>query len=77
MQFHDDLKNADTDVEAEPGSSPKQEPIAGLLEKQIAAPLTRVQTALAKETVVWKRGILVTPKVSFSSLRPALPEESY
>lgn len=58
--FHDNVKNSDTD-----GSDPaaKAAAVSGLLEKKIAAPLVRVQTALAKETVLWKRGILVMPKV--------------
>ena len=33
------------------------------LQQRVAAPLVRVQTALARETVLWKRGILVMPKV--------------
>lgn len=58
--LHDDMKSSDSG-----GSHPKEktEAVSGLLEKSIAAPLVRVQTALAKETVLWKRGILVMPKV--------------
>lgn len=71
VQFHNNVKEADgeedTDAEGS-GKLSKQSCVADLLEKQIAAPLTRVQTALAKETVIWKRGILVMPKVC-----PALP----
>ena len=66
VQFHDDVKGADNDEDHDGEESPKRNTctsIAGLLEKQIAGPLTRVQTALAKETVIWKRGILVMPKV--------------
>ena len=69
MQFHDDVKNADHDEDHDEEESPKRNTrtsLAGLLEKQVAGPLTRVQTALAKETVIWKRGILVMPKVCLS-----------
>ena len=66
--FHDNVKNSDTD-----GSDPaaKAAAVSGLLEKKIAAPLVRVQTALAKETVLWKRGILVMPKVQPRSHPPS------
>lgn len=58
--FHDDMKSADSG-----GSAPQDQAasVSGLLEQKIAAPLVRVQTALAKETVLWKRGVLVMPKV--------------
>ena len=54
------------------GSSPKDQAasVSGLLEKQIAAPLVRVQTALAKETVLWKRGVLVMPQVQLLNQLP-------
>ena len=64
--FHDDVKNSD-----DGGSDPaaKAAAVSGLLEKKIAAPLVRVQTALARETVLWKRGILVMPQVQLPSCR--------
>ena len=60
VTFHDDVRDSDSD-----STDPKQKAasVSGLLERRIAAPLVRVQTALAKETVLWKRGILVMPKV--------------
>ena len=76
VQFHDDVKGADHDEDHDGQESPKRNTrtsIAGLLEKQIAGPLSRVQTALAKETVIWKRGILVMPKVCLSCFPPTPP----
>ncbi len=60
ITFHDDVKNADDETI---DAKKKSASVSGLLEKKIAAPLVRVQTALAKESVLWKRGILVMPKV--------------
>ena len=70
VQFHDDVQGADKDEgrkeedSAKPNTPP---PIVGLLEKQVAGRLTGVQIALARDTVIWKRGILVMPKVCLPS----------
>lgn len=61
------------------GSSPKDQAasVAGLLERQIAEPLVRVQTALAKETVLWKRGVLVMPQVQLLDKLPVQNSSAY
>ena len=60
ITFHDDVKDSD---ENSGGAQQRAASVAGLLEKKIAGPLVRVQTALAKETVLWKKGILAMPQV--------------
>ena len=60
ITFHDDVKDSD---ENSGGAQQRAAPVSGLLEKKIGGPLVRVQTALAKETVLWKKGILAMPQV--------------
>ncbi len=60
ITFHDDVKDSD---ENSGGAQQRATSVSGLLEKKIAGPLVRVQTALAKETVLWKKGILAMPQV--------------
>ncbi|DBA81084.1 TPA: hypothetical protein ACH3X2_000806 [Trebouxia sp. C0005] len=43
--------------------------MVGLLEKRVAAPLVGVQATLARETVLWTKGVLVMPKVVGATLR--------
>ena len=60
IAFHDDVKDSDEDSD---GAQQRAASVSGLLEKKIAAPLVRVQTALAIEAVLWKKGILAMPQV--------------
>jgi hypothetical protein len=69
ITFHDDVKDSD---ENSSGAQQRAASVSGLLEKKIAAPLVRVQTALAKETVLWKKGILAMPQVCCCSPLPPL-----
>lgn len=58
-KFYNDVKESDSNTTAENGQVVEH----FQLQQRVAAPLVRVQTALARETVLWKRGILVMPKI--------------
>ncbi|DBA72154.1 TPA: hypothetical protein ACH3X2_010874 [Trebouxia sp. C0005] len=66
VTFYDDVKDSD---ENSGGAQQRATSVSGLLEQKIAAPVVRVQTALAKETVLWKKGILAMPQVVRETLR--------
>ncbi|KAL0018489.1 hypothetical protein WJX79_004766 [Trebouxia sp. C0005] len=66
ITFRDDVKCSD---EESKDAKQRASSMVGLLEKRVAAPLVGVQATLARETVLWTKGVLVMPKVVGATLR--------